>query len=136
MLKRWVGSALSVVSFSVCVQAAPNQYLVSSQVFVDGKLVASPKLQTLEGQSASIVETDDAKVERMKFEVTPSRMILVGQGEAAEMRFNIRLKVANRMVAFAPKISARLGEEVVISQDATREIKSKIELRTIVTRAR
>lgn len=107
---------LLVLGFSMKSQAAkPVQFEVSSQLFIDGKLVASPNIGTLSGMKASVAEHDANRKEVFRLEVTPSELVGKGPEKAVLLKFQVAYDKDGRKIKASPQFSIIEGQHATIS---------------------
>lgn len=96
--------------------AAPRQYEIDMELMVDGKVVSTPKIITMEGTKASI---ESAGAEGGTFvEVTPSEKTIKGvDGILMEMKVGFVDDTGFRRVLAQPRILAKDGAKAQIILD-------------------
>ena len=61
-----------VLLVSVSGQGATNQYLIKSQLYINGKLISSPTISTLANEPAELTQVSENPHKELKFKVVAS----------------------------------------------------------------
>lgn len=115
---------------AIVVQAAPTTFKIQSELYIDGKLVASPRITTLAGEQASIEQSSDQNpLDRLKISVIPSNMSHEKMKDGIFMQFEVQVQSGEDKLQVSPQILAKSGSEAVItigSTDDDHEIMMKV----------
>ena len=112
---------LVLTLLSATTWAAPTQYRINSQVYIDGKLVSSPKIITMANETAEIRQTTDNTegASDIRVRVTPSEFQNDAIPDGILMKFEVEYKAGNRVVKSSPQIIARSGSEAEVTVGRT-----------------
>lgn len=105
---------ISATSFAA---STPTVYRINSQVFVDGTLVASPRIVTLANQAAEVKQAsdDDNKPAMVRVKVVPSDAQHEKIKDGILMNFEVEYVAGSRKIKSSPQILAKPGSEAIIS---------------------
>lgn len=103
--------------------AAPEQFQIQSQLFLDGKLIASPRIVVNEGQEAMI--SDSGKESSLTMKMTPTKaedgkVILSLNVDYLSNRRTVNTK---QRIAFRPNetVDLNLGENTSLKMTITKQ---------------
>lgn len=113
--------------------ATPNTYRIDSQLFIDGKLISSPKIITNAGESAELTQVGNNPNDKLSFKVVPEDFNNDKIKDGILMKFNIEYIYGSRSVKSSPQIIAKSGSEASISIGKMQN-KEEVLLKVIATR--
>jgi hypothetical protein len=90
--------------------AATTEYDIQAQLFVEGKLVASPRLLTVPGEPAELSQMTDTSKDKIRI-----RIIATDDSHKIEngiaLKFEIYYRKGKKIVESSPEITAKPGEQ-------------------------
>lgn len=95
--------------------AAPTTYHIHSQVFIDGKLISSPRIVTLAGEAAEITQTGDNQTDKFSLKVTPENISNNEIKDGILMKFDIEYTYGSRSIKSSPQVITKSGSEASVS---------------------
>lgn len=106
----------------------PAKYLVNSKIYINGKLISSNRIMTLEDLSSGISQTtEDSK---LQMNVVASEISNEKIEDGILLKYDIQYLSGKKTITSKPQIIAKAGAEATIEISA----KDKIELKVIATR--
>ncbi len=109
----------------------PTQYLVSSKIYINGELISSNRIATLENFSSGISETsEDPKRKFFQMKVVASEISNEKIKDGILLKYDIEYLSGKRTISSKPQIIAKAGTEATIEISG----KDKIELKVTATR--
>ena len=111
---------MKALVFVIAMLAAPiafataQQYQLDSKVFVNGKLISSPRLTTNANESAEITQHSDIPISDLRMKVIASDMTNENVKNGILMKFDVSYLVNGRTIKSTPQILAKAGEPATI----------------------
>lgn len=118
--------------FAATALAAPHQYKIETQIFIDGKIVSSPKVITLENKAAEMTQVSENPYKQLKMKVIASENSANKIKDGISMKFDIDYITEGKTIQSSPHILVQSGKEAIITvgdKNGTR-----IELKVTATR--
>lgn len=101
---------------SVAPSGASYNYEVKAQIFIDGNLVAEPRLDTMSGDKTELIQTTKDQIKKMRFSVVATEKEHRNIKDAISLKIELEYKDGKRMVSSKPEILVPPGKEGKISQ--------------------
>lgn len=99
---------------SVTGQAATNQYLIKSQLYINGKLISSPTISTLANEPAEITQVRENPHEELKFKVVASEKSTIDLKDGILMKLDLEYSAGTDLIKSSPQILTKAGSESTI----------------------
>ena len=115
--------------FSFTTFASTNHYHINAKIFIDGKLVASPHIVTLENEEAEINQVSENPHKEMKMRVIASDTGNEQVKDDILMKFHVQYLSDTRIVESNPQVLAKAGSEATIrigDRQGDRDIQMKV----------
>lgn len=95
---------------------ASYHYEVKAQIFIDGNLLAEPRLDTMSGDKTELIQTTKDQTKKMRFAVVATEKEHPNIKDAISLKIELDYKDGKRMVTSKPEILVPPGKEGKISQ--------------------
>lgn len=114
---------------SPLVFATVQHYQIDSKIFVDGKLVSSPRVITNANEVAEISQVSENSKNELRMRVVASDMTNEHVKDGILMKFDVSYTINGRTIKSSPQILAKTGQPASIEVgDETGKPAMKIEL--------
>lgn len=94
--------------------AATQHYQLDSKVFVDGKLISSPRLTVYANEAAEIKQHLDSPASELRMKVIASDVTNENVQNGILMKFDVSYLTGGRTIKSSPQIIAKAGEPATI----------------------
>lgn len=123
------GSALLLTASTAIAAATSNDtFKISSKIFLDGKLVSSPKMVATANKHATLTTTSQDGKDKFKIDVIAKNISLPDKREFVQMNFDIQIQEGDKTIHTRPVFLLIPGKEgmLQLSSDSRREIAMKV----------
>ena len=121
---------LAAIAATAGVAKPALKYMIEAEVFVDGKLVSTPRFIVRAGEPAELEVASDVPKENLHMDLTAKRHVHDGKKEAVEVRMALQYKSDTRRAQGRASVIAEVGQLASIEMsddDGSVEIKLKTE---------
>ena len=134
---RWPLSFLVTLT-SMTAAAASNAYMISAQIFINDKLVKSPRIVTLAGEPAEISQvsekTNSNESQKFRMKVVATEVNNETIQDGILMKFEVESVTDTHTFKSTPQVLTKAGSEATISIGDTTTSKDKMFMKVIATR--
>jgi hypothetical protein len=109
-------AGLALGSGTVSTPGASYNYEVKAQIFIDGNLVAEPRIDTMSGDKTELIQTARDQTKKMRFSVVATEKEHHNIKDAISLKIELDYKDGKRMVSSKPEILVPPGKEGKIKQ--------------------
>ncbi len=109
-------SGLALGSGTGSTPGASYSYEVKAQIFVDGTLIAEPRIDTMSGDKTELMQTAKDQTKKMRFSVVATEKEHPNIKDAISLKIELDYKDGKRMVSSKPEIIVPPGKEGKIKQ--------------------
>lgn len=133
LLKSLILTFLAITVSCSIVFAAPTKYRIESQLFINGKLISSPRMTTNKGLPAEVSQVSEDSKEKMNMKVIVSDLSNEKIKDGILMKFDIEYSRGDQTIRSSPEILAKSGSEAMVSVGKT-QTQEEVTLKVIATR--
>lgn len=90
--------------------AAPQHYQIESKIFVDGKLISSPRVISNSNEPAEITQNSENPKSQLRMKVVASDLTNENVKNGILMKFDVSYFANGRTIKSSPQILAKAGE--------------------------
>jgi ribosomal protein S4 len=111
--------------------AAPTHYTITAKVFIDGKLIGSPRMTVNQGEPAEITSASENPHNELKVKIVASE----STEDGVAMRLEVENKSESGTIQAHPEIVAKLGSETSITPTTNSNYpNAKMKIKLLVSR--
>lgn len=124
-----MSAACSGPAYSAPVHVPAPSYSIEARLFVDGELVASPRLVVVERQPAEIVQASSLRHQEMRLKVVASDLAIEEPDGGILLKMEVAFQANGRNIRSTPQIVVQPGAESYIAladESQARDVHLKI----------
>lgn len=107
-----IGFLFLITSTSLAVQ---HKYRIQSQILIDGKVVSTPNIITMENEKANIQQVIENPDQEIKLEVIASELNNDKIKNRILMNFDVHYVSGNKNIKSNPQVIAKSGSEAIVT---------------------
>jgi len=114
--------------------ALSKNIMISAKLFINGKLISSPKIITIAGETAEIsqISEEHQSIYRMKVLATNASDEKIKDGIL--MKFDIEANDGTSIIKSTPQVLTKIGSEATITVNGDQANQKELMLKVIATR--